>query len=293
MTATDALWNLQYLALSFGSDIVEGNVDVLATESDITITQANTITVQGTPVDFAGLGTVGWYRRASEQDWHKITFVGQTATVEGLAVGTTVCVSYNSINSAARMITVYENMVPSEMHAILEQDLFLGEPGSEEGSSRVGKLVIDIPRYQLNVDQTLSMSASGTSTTNLSGNALVSYGGAGCDEEGYYGFIKEVVFDAKFYDDLVDLAIAGTNELQEGDFIVVRGIKSNGMSKIIAPENITYTVEPSGNATIDTATGEITGVTNECVVTVKLKDGSETIPAPYNTLEDNAAIIVA
>lgn len=122
----------------------------------------------------------------------------------------------------------------------------------------------------------------------MSGNALVSYDAAGCEAEGYYAKIKEVIYGRKFYEGLTDLAIAG-GTLEQGDFVRVKGIKATGTVDI-APTNLTYTVEPSGNATINEATGEITAVSGDCSLIVKLKDGSETVPAPYNALEGIALI---
>ena len=95
------------------------------------------------------------------KDWKLIKFVGQTATVNGLESGDVVCVKYNAIDNSAREIVVPTNIIPSEMKAILRQDLMLGEQGDISTYSKVGELVIEIPRFQLNVDQTLSMSMTG------------------------------------------------------------------------------------------------------------------------------------
>lgn len=290
LTATNALFDLNYLALAFGVQIAEANVEILTTESDVAITTPNQITVSGTPVDFSGFGTVGWYRKPEQSEWSPITFIGKNAVASGLQAGDKVCVMYNAINNEAREIVIPENIIPSEFHAELRQDLMLGEQGDISSYSKAGELVIDIPRFQMNADQTLTMSAAGASTTNLSGNALVTFEGNGCENDGYYGKIKEVIYGRKFYEDMLDIAIAG-GTLEEGDFIVVRGIKPSGTS-VISPANLQYTVAPSSNATIDDATGEITNVTGACTLTVKLKD-TEAIPTPYNTLEAVALIVNA
>ena len=161
LTATDALFNLEYLALSFGSQIVENNVDNLTVENNVKISTRNQITVAGTPIAFGKAGVIGWYRKPTDTDWKLIKFVGQTATVNGLESGDVVCVKYNAIDNSAREIVVPTNIIPSEMKAILRQDLMLGEQGDISTYSKVGELVIEIPRFQLNVDQTLSMSMTG------------------------------------------------------------------------------------------------------------------------------------
>lgn len=288
ITATDALFNLEFLQLAFGAEMSLSNINVLTTEPDVEITVANQITVQGTPVDFIGEGTVGWYRFPSENDWKQITFEGQTAQAAGLAVGQKVCVLYNAINNEARELIIPESIVGSEFHAELRQDLFSGEATDVSSASKVGEIVIDIPRFQMNVDQTLTMSSSGASTSNMSGNALVSYDAVGCESEGYYAKIKEVIYGRKFYEGVTDLAIAG-GTLEQGDFVRVKGIKATGTVDI-APANLTYTISPEGNAVINEATGEITTVSGDCSLVVKLKDGDKTIPAPYNALEGIALI---
>ena len=63
---TDALFNLQYLALNVGGEVVIGGSS-LVTE---TVTAGSgTLTVQGTPVAFGAAGTVGWYTPAGQEDW--------------------------------------------------------------------------------------------------------------------------------------------------------------------------------------------------------------------------------
>ena len=70
---TDALFNLQYLALNVGGEVVIGGSS-LVTE---TVTAGSgTLTVQGTPVAFGSAGTVGWYTLAGQEDWAPLTFSG-------------------------------------------------------------------------------------------------------------------------------------------------------------------------------------------------------------------------
>jgi len=79
LTLTDALFSLEYLALNVGGTI-SASADVLTMEQ-VTTTVADTITILGTPQDFGGLGTIGWYSIAGKDNWSKITFEGKSATV--------------------------------------------------------------------------------------------------------------------------------------------------------------------------------------------------------------------
>ena len=59
LTITDALFNMQYLALNAGGQVTVGGNSIV--NEQVTTTKDNEITVAGTPVDFGGIGTVGWY----------------------------------------------------------------------------------------------------------------------------------------------------------------------------------------------------------------------------------------
>ena len=74
---TDALFNLQYLALNVGGEVVIGGSS-LVTE---TVTAGSgSLTVQGTPGAFGTAGTVGWYTPAGQEDWAPLTLEGKVAT---------------------------------------------------------------------------------------------------------------------------------------------------------------------------------------------------------------------
>ena len=85
---TDALFNLQYLALNVGGEVVIGGSS-LVTE---TVTAGSgTLTVQGTPVAFGTAGTVGWYTPAGQENWAPLTFEGKVATAD-VTSGSSYCV---------------------------------------------------------------------------------------------------------------------------------------------------------------------------------------------------------
>lgn len=274
MTAEDALFSMEYISLNVGSDIMIGG-DTLVTEQ-LEVDSQNKVTVKGTPVDFAGQGTVGWYTIAGEENWKPITFAEKEATLSGVAQGTKVCVQYNAVNDALRQIIVPANIVPSECRALLTANLYAGESFDLTTSSKVGKVVVEIPRFQLSGTQDLAMNMTGASTSSLSGSALISYEGASCDGEGFYAKIKEVVVGASMYDGVIDIAVQGTG-FKENDYVITRAIYANALPKVIPPKDLKYS---GGTWNVD-ATGKITAkdASNPCIVTIKAADASDDVKA--------------
>lgn len=264
LTLTDALFSLEYLALNVGGTIEIGG-NVLTTE-EITIETANTITVTGTPVELFNWGTVGYYRIAGENEWNKITFTGKTATVSDLPIGTVVCVKYNTQNAGLRQFVIPSNMIPAECTAILTIGLFKADNETKvsDSSSRVGTLVIEIPRFQFAGSQELSLTSDGVATTNLTGSALAVYTGTSCDDDGYYAIIKEVVSGANWYDGLQALAIANGADIDlqvpNAETLQVYAVYGGIVaSSIVDNSNLTFTSENDSYATVDN-TGKIAAV---------------------------------
>lgn len=269
MTLRDALFSLEYLALNVGGTIEIGG-NILTTE-EVTIATENTITVSGTPVELFNWGVVGYYRIAGESDWQKITFTGKNAATTNLPVGTVVCVKYNTQNSGMRQFVVPSNMIPAECTAILTIGLFKADNETKvaDSSSRVGSLVIELPRYQFSGSQELSLTSDGVATTDLTGSALAVYTGTSCKDNGYYAVIKEVISGAKWTDGLKALAVANGGEIsvaQSGTetlqvYAVYGGIVASSIvdnTKLtFTPDNETYfTVDNTGKITAKSTAGK-------------------------------------
>ena len=256
---TDALFNLQYLALNVGGQVVIGGSS-LVTE---TVTAGSgTLAVQGTPVAFGSAGTVGWYTLAGQENWAPLTFSGQTATVADVTEGETYCVRYNANDSGIQEFTVPSAIIPSEVHLVMTYPLFAGGTNVEQisTSSQVGELIVDIPRFQFAGNVELSLTSSGAATSNLSGSALASYTTANCNDMGTYGTIKQKIYGGNWYDDLTAMAVDG------GDFslaangtktLKVIGIFKNGTG-ILDNANLTFTSGSTSVATVTNA-GLVTG----------------------------------
>lgn len=270
---TDALFNLQYLALNVGGQVVIGGSS-LVTE---TVTAGSgTLTVQGTPVAFGSAGTVGWYTLAGQEDWSPLTFSGKIATVADVTEGGTYCVRYNANDAGIQEFVVPSAIIPSEVHLVMTYPLFAGgtSPEAISTSSQVGELIVDIPRFQFAGNVELSLTSSGAATSNLSGSALASYTTANCNDMGTYGTVKQKIYGGNWYDDLTTIAVDGGNfSIANGATkkLKVIGIFKNGTG-VLDNSKLTFTSSASSTASVAN-TGVVTGAaTGSANITITVTD---------------------
>ena len=259
MTITDALFNLQYLALNVGGNITIGGSS-LVTES-VTTTIANQITITGTPVAFGTAGIVGFYTIEGQEDYKSITFVGKTANVSNLPIGSKVCVTYNSNDDAMQLFTVPSAMIPSEVHLIVTYPLFAGNISAQtiSTSSQVGELIVDIPRFQLSGAMSLNMTASGVSNTPLSGQALAYYTTTNCNDMGAYATVQMKIYGKNWSEDLESMAVDGAEiSMNIGEKLTLKvvGIFSGGITGVLNNSNLTFTSGTQATATVSNV-GEV------------------------------------
>lgn len=270
---TDALFNLQYLALNVGGEVVIGGSS-LVTE---TVTSgSDTLTVQGTPAAFGAAGTVGWYTPAGQEDWAPLTFEGKVATVADVTEGGTYCVRYNANDAGIQEFVVPSAIIPSEVHLVMTYPLFAGgtSPEAISTSSQVGELIVDIPRFQFAGNVELSLTSSGAATSNLSGSALASYTTANCNDMGTYGTVKQKIYGGNWYDDLTTIAVDGGNfSIANGatKTLKVIGIFKNGTG-VLDNSKLTFTSSASSTASVTNA-GVVTGAaTGSANITITVTD---------------------
>lgn len=263
LTLTDQLFDLQYLALNCGGAI-QASSDVMTNEQ-VTVEVANTITVSQNPVEFEN-ALVGWAKKSTEDDTHYVplTFVGKSATLEGAKVGDVYCVKYFYKNSTARRFVVNTAYIPAVVHAIATFPLFKAGTSSDQytSSSQIGEIQVDIPNFQLEGAQELSLSAGGISTASLSGSALSTFtGNGGCSDGGYYAIITEVIYGKSAFDNVVNLAVADSDiDLAVGEThtMQVYAIYSDGtVPSIVDNSLLTFTSEDDAVAIV-TSDGRVT-----------------------------------
>ena len=262
VTLVDAMFDLQYMALSLGVNLESGGLSVK--EEELAVGVDGTVTASETPVAFSG-SMIGWYKKPSDTEWSIGTFTGSKMAVSGGSQNDTYCVKYFYINENARSITIKSQYVPAELHVVIMNDLYSGDIGSQSDATRYGRLITDIPRLQMDGNQTLNLAATSAATINLTGSALAVLSGDTCEEDPYYGTMTEEIYGAKWQDDVVALAVENSEvELarSQSETLTVRAVFGAGMaSQRKDNSNFTFSVV---NSPASTATG--TTVDNKGVV---------------------------
>lgn len=271
----DALFNLNYVALNVGTDVVRAN-DGALTEEEITATGAGKLTVSGSPVDAFGFGRIGWIATSGSDDWAKFEFDEGLATAQNVALsdGTTLiagdkyCVKYAN-DTICDEVIIPGNFVPSEVSVILKGDLYkAGKSNDVSVSSVVGHIEVEVPRFQLNGSMDISLNSSGASQIPFAGQALVADDG-GCEGGGRYAKIKDIRSAEAWYTGLIGIAIEGTDAIvmAPGATKAVRtyGVFSGSSSRLITPDKLSYNLSPgtATGTTIDSSTGIITAGTSQ------------------------------
>lgn len=145
-TLTDAMFDLQYMALSLGVPIEQGGLSVK--EEELAAGSDGSVTTTETPVAFDGT-MIGWYKKPTDDNWSIGTIDAKKMNIPGGISGTTYCVKYFYQNANAESITIKAQYVPSTVHLVIMTDLYSGKVGSQSDATRYGRLIVDIPQYQL------------------------------------------------------------------------------------------------------------------------------------------------
>ena len=288
VTLVDAMFDLQYMALSLGVNLESGGLSVK--EEELAVGTDNTVTASETPVAFNG-SMIGWYKKPSDTEWSIGTFTGSKMTISGASQSDPYCVKYFYINENAKSIKIKSQYVPSELHVVIMNDLYSGDVGSQSDATRYGRLITDIPRLQMDGNQTLNLTATSAATINLTGSALAVLSGDSCEDDPFYGTMTEEIYGAKWQDDVVALAVENSEiELAntESEALIVRAVFGAGMaSQRKDNSNFTFSVV---NSPASTATG--TAVDNKGVVKAGTQAGVAVIQVVLTGAPDVAPAFV-
>ena len=289
-TLTDAMFDINYIALSLGVNVESGGLSVK--EEELKVGDDNTVTTTETPVAFDGT-MIGWYKKPTDNDWTIGTIVGNKMTITGGTKDAVYCVKYFYQNANAKSITIKSQYVPATLHVVVLTDLYSGKVGTQSDATRYGRLIVDIPQFQLDGSQDLSLTATSAATVSLSGQALAVLDGATCEDDPYYGTMTEEIYGAKWQDDVIALAIENANmDLNQNntEALIVRAVYGKGMAsqrKDNGNFNFTKVESPAATATGVTVStdgvvsaGTVDGV---AVVEVTLKNAPN-VPAAFATV---------
>lgn len=190
---TDAMFNLEYLAMNTGSDIELGG-DVFATGKIKSDAQKKIILPQTAVPVFGGENAkVVAYAFESGTNANYVAYevakADNSITVE--KASTEYCLRYMIHNDYASKMVISSNFIPKTLSIILTANLYSGGSCDLETSTLAGSIQIKVYRFMLNGNQDFSMTATGVAQTSLEGTALA-YGCQGCDGDGAYAEITQV-----------------------------------------------------------------------------------------------------
>ena len=289
-TLTDAMFDLNYIALSLGVNVESGGLSVK--EEELKVGADNTVTTTETPVAFDGT-MIGWYKRPTDNDWTIGTITGNKMTITGGTQEAVYCVKYFYQNANAKSITIKSQYVPATLHVVVLTDLYSGKVGTQSDATRYGRLIVDIPQFQLDGSQDLSLTATSAATVSLSGQALAVLDGATCEDDPYYGTMTEEIYGAKWQDDVIALAIENADiDLNQNntEALIVRAVYGKGMaSQRKDNSNFTFTKVNDPTATATGVTVSTEGVVSAgtvdgaAVIEVTLKNAPN-VPPAYATV---------
>ena len=313
LTLTDALFNLEYLAASCGEELEKGG-DVFMNESDVVSSGTGEIVLRATAVPMrTGSPVYAYVVKADALDKNKRTRVAVTGEnkITGLEPDTAYCVRYMYTNASADKLVIPADFIPGTYYCFLTANLYSGDATNASTGTRVGEITIKVPRFMLNGTQELSMTATGAATTSIEGMALAS-GGSGCEDQGIYAEIVQVMFDERWYTDAQGLIIEDSLIEEEAASYqptapVVYAWYPNAKPKLISntilaaqesdleedqKSKLVFSITP-GTTTleIDETTGAITGtaVAGTATITVEaqMHDGT-----PIEGMDASATIIL-
>ena len=281
ISITDSMFNLKYVAANLGVDVTKGGITVYESgKAGEAVTTPGQIALTNTPVAFDG-SVIGWYKKPADDNWTVATINGETMLVPGAIAGESYCIKYFYQNENAESITIKAQFVPKVLHLVLINDLYSGSAADvAASSSKYGRLITDIPNFQLDGNVNLAWAATSAATVPLNGKALAYDESTSCEEDPVYGTMTQEVFGAKWQDDVIALAIENADiELQspETEQLIVRAVfGGNIASQRKDAANFTFAVATGSATYIDVDnTGKVTAkAAGTGYVTVTLKENT-------------------
>ena len=286
VTITNATFKLEYLAWSLGTTIEQGGTSFYESQDGEKVVTAGQIELKNKPAAFNG-AMIGWYKKPAETGWSigAITETGSKyyLTVAGAQPNDVYCIKYPYMDENARMMTIPADFNPDELHVVLLNDLYNADINTNSAASKVGRLITDIPRLSLNPSQDLTLNATSSAPTQLTGTALRYTSGESCESTAVYGTMTEQVYGAKWQDSVVALAVENADmELgaSETETAIVRVVYGGSVaSQRKANSNFTF-AKVSGNATVNNEGVVNSGASGESVISVTLT-GYPTVSPAY------------
>lgn len=274
----DIMFRMEYFAQNVGSPIEFGG-DIFLTETHVSANKI--LTTKYNISEWGTAGRIAWITKAGEDDWTKVTATSVntiTVTNDG-----TYCVKYMTYNPNSQKLTITANMIPDTIKLVLTADLYAGDIKKIDSptTTKVGKIQITIPRFNLNGSQSLSLTSTGSATTRMSGTALATFI-EGCEDDAVYAVITQTLDGDTWQENVKMLAI-------EDDDISVQATKTTTLSVYAvgkdnrawkpSPSDLTFLSTNTAKATVN-ANGVITGVSTG-TATIKVSITANTAIETY------------
>lgn len=285
VTITNATFKLEYLAWTLGTTIEQGGIAFYESAgAGEKLTTAGQLELANTPASFNGT-MIGWFKKPTDAGWTvgAITETGGKyyLTIADGKIGDVYCVKYPYMDENARMMTIPADFNPDELHIVIINDLYNADINVDSGASVVGQLITDIPRLGLDPSQDLTLNATSSAPTQLSGTAFRYATDDTCESAAIYGTMTEKVYGDKWQDNVRFLALEDAEmELATGDSetAIVRVVYGNGAAAQRKDNtNFTFT-KISGDATV-TNDGVVTAGSEASVISVTLTGYPSVNPA--------------
>ena len=260
VSLTDAMFDMNYIALQTGSQIQTGASAIYAKDSYTAVTGATkTIALTKEPV---AIGTacgldkkVVWFRASgcnpTQEDISVVIdgtdnkyengnlTVGATDAAK-FVDGVTYCISYFAMDNLADLIKISANFIPAEMVLVLTAKLFEGDANAPETGKPAGEITIKVPRFQLDGQFDLSMAMTSAATIALNGTALAVDAG-GCEDDGIYAEIVQVLEGSTYSSKGIRMIAVDPESAVAGSVPVVYGLYNNGSTGLIPNSDLTFT----------------------------------------------------
>ena len=259
VSLTDAMFDMNYIALQTGSQIQTGASAIYAKDSYTAVTGATkTIALTKEPV---AIGTacgldkkVVWFRASgcnpTQEDISVVIdgtdnkyedgnlTVGATDATK-FVDGVTYCISYFAMDNLADLIKISANFIPAEMVLVLTAKLFEGDANAPETGKPAGEITIKVPRFQLDGQFDLSMAMTSAATIALNGTALAVDAG-GCEDDGIYAEIVQVLEGSTYSSKGIRMIAVDPESAVAGSVPVVYGLYNNGSTGLIPNSDLTF-----------------------------------------------------
>lgn len=243
---TSATFKPVYLAFQTGTDIVVGAKNVYIFDDCVTATNG-TVTLSRTPV-----GPVN-VQLPNGTMIDIATPAGATINVGAGIDGECIC-SYAYSNAKVSNISINADTQPKTVKAVMHVR-------AQEQNGTIGTYEVVIPRLKFTGTIDFSFTADGVSSTNISGTAL-SYADAGaCGQQKYadWTFIPDtasVVEPIAIASVPSKISLAVDGNITPTIYAIRGGLYSNEL----LTTGLEFASDATGIATVDAATGVITGV---------------------------------